>query len=145
MSPADRLIAALVTHLGTTARPEIFPEALPVTVNVRGAVRTLPCVIIGYETNEELLPVRDSYRASVVIDLLTQFEDAPDAETFATSEEEHRAWSEAIYDVLCDLRQDPIPFADLQIYAAFDRGVEHQPAERHAMTRRTWEFIYRPM
>lgn len=142
-APADELIASLVEYLGETNRPESLPESVPVVVNVRGAVKELPCVIVGYESNEEALPVRDSFRADVVVDLLTQFQDAPEDPGYGTSEDEHRAWSEGIGEALDALKRDAPPLGRVRIYAAFDRGVEHAPAERHAMTRRTWEVVYR--
>ena len=145
LSIGDQLVASLVDWLNTEG-DEDWPSTseLEAVVNVRGAARMIPCIAVGYQSVEEILPMRGTWNIDVNFDLVTELGAAEPEDEMNDRETEHRRWSEMLTARLAALVEDlaPGPLEFVWIHGLFLGGREHQPDGGDlCITRQTARFV----
>jgi hypothetical protein len=128
LSIGDQLVASLVEWLNTAGDSD-WPTAgeLEATVNVRGALRLIPSIAVGFQGMEEILPMRGTWSIDVAFDLVTELGAAEPESEMADRETEHRRWSEMLTARLAAMTVQPGPLRFIFIHGRFLGGREHQP------------------
>jgi hypothetical protein len=128
LSIGDQLVASLVTWLNTEGDDDWPTSAeLEAVVNVRGAARLIPCIAVGHQGMEEILPMRGTWQVEVAFDLITELGAMEPESEMADRETEHRRWSEMLTARLAAMTVGPGPLAHIWVHGRFLGGREHQP------------------